>query len=83
LRRYGGDCCSYGALASGGLDVLVESGLDDHDFLPMVAIVKGAGGVITDWTGQPLHRRSDGRVLAAATPALHAQALAVLHDGLR
>jgi histidinol phosphatase-like enzyme (inositol monophosphatase family) len=78
LRRYGGDCCSYGALAEGGLDVIVEAGLDDHDFLPMVPIVEGAGGVISDWRGRALRRASSGRVVVAATPALHAQALAEL-----
>jgi inositol-phosphate phosphatase / L-galactose 1-phosphate phosphatase / histidinol-phosphatase len=80
LRRYGGDCCSYGALAGGGLDVIVEAGLDDHDFLPMVPVIEGAGGVITDWAGRPLGRHSDGRVLAAATPTLHAQASARLGE---
>jgi inositol-phosphate phosphatase / L-galactose 1-phosphate phosphatase / histidinol-phosphatase len=82
LRRYGGDCCSYGALAAGGLDVIVETGLDDHDFLPMVPIIEGAGGVMTDWSGQELSLQSDGRVVAAATRTLHAQALAMLRAAL-
>jgi inositol-phosphate phosphatase / L-galactose 1-phosphate phosphatase / histidinol-phosphatase len=36
-----------------------------------VPIVNGAGGLMTDWNGNPLTPSSDGRVIAAATPALH------------
>lgn len=80
LRRYGGDCYSYGLLASGHVDLVVEAGLQPYDYLAMVAIIEGAGGVVTDWQGRPLGLESDGRVLAAATPALHAAALALLND---
>jgi len=45
-----------------------------------VPIVEGAGGVITDWDGQPLTIASDGRVIAAATPDLHAQVLHMLQS---
>jgi len=78
LRRYGGDCYAYGLLASGHLDLIVESGLDDHDFLPMVAVIEAAGGVVTDWSGQPLGPHSAGDVVAAATTALHRQAIEAL-----
>jgi histidinol phosphatase-like enzyme (inositol monophosphatase family) len=80
LRRYGGDCYAYGLVAGGHLDLVVESGLDDHDFLPMVVLVEEAGGVITDWRGRALTPDSDGDVPAAATPALHRQALEALGD---
>lgn len=75
LRRHGGDCYAYGLLASGHLDLVVECGLHDHDFLPMVPLVEEAGGIITDWSGRPLRLGSEGDVLVAATPALHADAL--------
>ena len=54
LRRFGGDCYAYGLLASGFIDLVVESGLKPYDFLALVPIIEGAGGVITDWQGQPL-----------------------------
>jgi len=41
-------------------------------------VVENAGGCISDWRGRPLSLDSDGRVVAAATPALHQQALARL-----
>jgi inositol-phosphate phosphatase / L-galactose 1-phosphate phosphatase / histidinol-phosphatase len=78
LCRYGGDCYSYGLLASGHLDLVIESDLDDHDYLPLVAVIEAAGGVISDWSGQALGARSGGDVLAAATKELHRQAIDAL-----
>jgi fructose-1,6-bisphosphatase/inositol monophosphatase family enzyme len=75
LRRYGGDCYAYGLLAAGHLDLIVETGLDDHDFLPLVPLVEAAGGVISDWQGRALRGDSAGDVVAAAGVALHRQAL--------
>ncbi len=76
--RFGGDCYSYGLLASGHVDLVVESRLEPYDFLALVPIVEAAGGVITDWSGAALGLESDGRVIAAATPELHAQARTLL-----
>jgi histidinol phosphatase-like enzyme (inositol monophosphatase family) len=75
LTLYGGDCHNYGLLAAGYLDLVCEAGLSYYDFAALVPVVEGAGGVITDWAGRPLGPDSDGRVLAAGDPALHAQAL--------
>lgn len=71
FRRFGGDCYSYAMLAAGKIDVVIEAGLKPYDYLPVAPIVTGAGGVMTDWSGNPLTPSSDGRVIAAATPALH------------
>jgi inositol-phosphate phosphatase/L-galactose 1-phosphate phosphatase/histidinol-phosphatase len=79
FRVFGGDCYTYGLVASGCLDLVVEAGMKVHDFLALVPIVTGAGGVMTDWDGRPLTAASStGRVLAAATPALHRAALEIL-----
>lgn len=75
---YGGDCYSYGLLAAGYLDLVVESGLKLYDWAGLVPVVVGAGGVITDWSGRPLSQGADGRVVAAGDPASHAAALARL-----
>ena len=66
---YGGDCYNYGLLASGHLDVVCEAGLQLFDFAALVPIVEGAGGIMCDWSGEPLHAASDGRVLALGEPA--------------
>lgn len=78
MRRYGGDCYAYGLLASGQVDLVVEAGLQPYDYLSMVTVIEGAGGVITDWAGQPLTMHSEGDVVAAASPELHRLALGVL-----
>ncbi len=76
LYRYGGDCYNYAMLAAGFVDLVVEADLKAYDIVPLVPLLEGAGCVITDWRGNsPL---SGGRIVAAATPQLHAQVLALL-----
>ena len=78
MRRFGGDCYGYAQLAGGTIDLVVECGLQPYDYLGPAGLIEAAGGVITDWEGQPLGLQSDGRVIAAATPSLHRAALAIL-----
>lgn len=66
---YGGDCYNYGLLASGFLDIVIESGLQSYDFAALVPVVEGAGGLMCDWNGDPLTADSDGHVLALGDPA--------------
>ena len=78
---YGGECYSYGLLASGFVDLVIEADMGVYDFLPLVSVVTGAGGIMTDWQGQPLGLHSDGRVVAAGDQRVHAAALAGLTPG--
>jgi histidinol phosphatase-like enzyme (inositol monophosphatase family) len=78
FRRFGGDCYQYGLLASGYCDLVVETSLKSFDFMALVPVVEGAGGVMCDWEGRRLTPTSDGRVIAAANERLLDQALAVL-----
>ena len=78
-RRYGGDCYTYAMLAGGWADLVVESTLYPFDYLPLVPIVEQAGGIISDWQGNPLGLFSGSRVIAAATPQLHEAALTLLN----
>ncbi len=75
LTQYGGDCYSYGLLASGFTDVVIEAGLGTYDYMALAAVIEGAGGIITDWDGKALDLDSDGRVLAAGDTACHMEAL--------
>jgi inositol-phosphate phosphatase / L-galactose 1-phosphate phosphatase / histidinol-phosphatase len=79
LFRWGGDCYAYGLLASGHVDLVVENSLKLYDFAALVPVVKGAGGLITDWAGKELDINSDGSVLAAGDAAIHRAASAVLN----
>ena len=74
--RYGGDCYGYCLLASGHVDVVIESGLKPYDIIPLIPIIQAAGGVITDWKGNlPL---KGGKVIAAANKKLHRQLMSIV-----
>ena len=77
-RIYGGSCFSYGLLASGRIDIAVDSSLGIHDFAPYVPIITGAGGIITDWAGKAITIHSGPRILAAGDPERHAEVLSLL-----
>ncbi len=79
LPMYGSECYAYGLLASGFADLAIEADMGVYDHLPLVAVVEGAGGVITDWAGRRLGLESDGRVLAAGDKRTHAAAMALLN----
>lgn len=51
LVRYGMDCYAYAILASGFMDVVLETGLLPYDMMALIPVVRGAGGVATCWTG--------------------------------
>ena len=75
---YGGDCYNYGLLASGHLDCVMEAGLKLHDYAALVPVVEGAGGVMSDWQGNPLDQDSDGTVIALGDPARIEDVLAAM-----
>ncbi|HMN79659.1 MAG TPA: inositol monophosphatase family protein [Burkholderiaceae bacterium] len=78
MRRFGGDCYAYALLASGFVDAVIETGLAPYDYLAMVPIIEGAGGRISDWSGQALGLQSAGDVVAAGSPELHAELVSLL-----
>lgn len=81
LARFGGDCYAYGLLAAGFVDLVVEASLKPYDYFALVPVIEGAGGRMTDWSGQALGLRSTGQVLACGDPRLSALALAKLTGG--
>lgn len=76
LTRYGMDCYAYALLAAGHVDLVIEAGLNAYDIAAPIAVIEAAGGIVTDWQGQPFGE--SGQVVAAANTALHAQALELL-----
>ncbi|XP_073313865.1 bifunctional phosphatase IMPL2, chloroplastic isoform X1 [Primulina huaijiensis] len=82
---YGCDCYAYALLASGYVDLVIESGLKPYDFLPLIPVIEGAGGVITDWKGNQLHWEASANspatsfnVVAAGDKKVHQESLDVL-----
>ncbi len=76
LVRYGMDCYAYALIAAGQIDLVIEAGLQAYDVQAPIAVIEAAGGIVTDWSGGPVHQ--GGRVIAASCPELHAQALELL-----
>ena len=77
--RFGGDCYCYAMLAGGWCDLVIESSINPFDILALVPIVEQAGGVISDWQGNPLTLESSPQVLAAATTELQTAAIEILN----
>lgn len=75
LQRFTGDGYCYAMLAAGWIELVVEADMKVYDFLPLILIIEKAGGIITDWQGNPLTLNSHGDILAAASEALHRAAL--------
>lgn len=78
---YGGECYAYGLLASGFVDLVVEADMGIYDYMALAPVVAGAGGIMTDWQGQPLTLDSDGKVIAAGDSRCHEAALTKLNPG--
>jgi myo-inositol-1(or 4)-monophosphatase len=76
LSRYGGDCYMYCMLASGHIDLVIESGLNAYDIVALIPIIEGAGGVITSWAGGTA--ANGGAIIAAGDPHLHEKAMKLL-----
>lgn len=75
---WGGDCYNYGLVASGHIDIVIETQLKLYDFAALVPVVEGAGGTMCDWAGEPLSRDSKGDVIALGDPARLDDVLEVL-----
>jgi len=71
---------SYGfaMVASGKLDIVIDTGLDPFDFAAPAAIIEAAGGTATDWEGQPLTLEHQGRTLFLGNSALLEPAIDLL-----
>lgn len=76
LCRYGLDALGYARVATGELDLVVESGLKRHDYDALIPVVRGAGGHIGDWQGGS--NFGAGRIVAAASRQLYEETVALL-----
>ncbi|SEV89424.1 histidinol-phosphatase, inositol monophosphatase family [Aliiroseovarius sediminilitoris] len=75
-RRFGYDCYPHALVAMGHVDAVVDEDLQPYDYLPLVPVIEAAGGIVTDWEGQPLSLSSGtSGVVTAATAKLHADLL--------
>ncbi len=79
MTMFGGDCYAYGLLASGHIDLIIEADLKPYDFFALIPVVSGAGGSMTDWTGNILDMQSDGRIIATGDATILPQVTSILN----
>lgn len=76
LYRTWGDCYGYLLLSAGWADISCDPIMNPWDIAALIPIVRGAGGVITDWQGKdPVNATS----IVAASPDLHAEVISLLN----
>jgi len=62
------DAYNFCLLAEGKIDIIIESGLKQVDILPVVPIIRKAGGVIVNWEGK--NDLSKGQIIACSNKIL-------------
>jgi len=60
----------------GFVDLVIETDLKRWDIAPLIPLIEGAGGIVTNWDGGS--PGGGGNVVAAGDPRVHAEALKVL-----
>ncbi|MBK9990462.1 MAG: histidinol-phosphatase [Verrucomicrobia bacterium] len=76
LVRTWGDCYGYLLVAAGFADIMCDPIMNPWDIQALIPIIRGAGGVITDWQGRdPVKAES----IVAANSSLHPQVIAALN----
>tara|TARA_Y100001970_G_scaffold285632_1_gene405912 strand:- start:832 stop:1608 length:777 start_codon:yes stop_codon:yes gene_type:complete len=78
--RLGGDCYMYGMIASGLIEIVLEDTLKTHDYMALIPVIEGAGGVVTDKYGSPVTINSDGSIVASANKSLHNQIINIINN---
>ena len=77
LYRGWGDCYGYYLLCTGFADIMIDPIMSFWDIAAIVPIVKGAGGMITDYHGNdPLK----GTSIIAVSPQIHSQVIKELNQ---
>ena len=77
LARLGLDAYGYAMVAAGSIDMVIEAGLKAWDIDAAIPVIEGAGGLVTDWRGQPVGAHG-GQVVLAGDPACLDEALVAL-----
>lgn len=79
LYRQWGDCFGYYLLATGFADIMIDPIMSIWDSMALIPIIRGAGGVITDYHGNDPVK---GNSIVAASAAIHAEVIRTLNQNL-
>lgn len=74
--RTWGDCYGYTLVASGRADLMIDPILNPWDILPVIPVIRGAGGTITSWSGSDPVQASSA---IAGNTTLHQQTVNILN----
>ena len=77
LFRTWGDCYGYTLLAAGWADIMLDPIMNPWDINPLIPIIEGAGGKITDWHGGEV---VNGESCIAANKVLHPLVVEILNS---
>jgi myo-inositol-1(or 4)-monophosphatase len=76
LYRTWGDCFGYYLLCTGFADIMIDPIMSPWDALPLLPIIKGAGGMVTDYEG---NNPVEGSSIIAAGSSIHSQVVEILN----
>jgi histidinol phosphatase-like enzyme (inositol monophosphatase family) len=64
LARLGCDAYAYAMVAMGKMDMVIEAGLKSWDIEAAIPLIEGAGGIVTDWRGEPIGQNGGQMVIS-------------------
>ncbi len=76
LYRTWGNCFGYYLVATGYADIMTDPIMSVWDTAALIPVVKGAGGVITDFKGNDVLENNS---VIAASPSLHSEVIKLLN----
>lgn len=76
LYRNWGDCYGYYLLASGFADIMIDPVMSKWDLMALIPIIRGAGGVITDYHGKEPVK---GNSIIATAGMIHEEVIKILN----
>jgi histidinol phosphatase-like enzyme (inositol monophosphatase family) len=82
LARLGCDAYAYAMVAAGTLDLVIEAGLKVWDVEAAIPLLAGAGGLVTDWRGEPIGSNGGQMVIAGDRACLDEALVALRRSAL-
>ncbi len=79
LYRNWGDCYGYYLVATGFADVMIDPQMSVWDKMALIPIIKGAGGIITDYIGNDALA---GDSIIAASKNIHQHVINILNENI-
>lgn len=77
LSRTWGDCFGYYLVATGKAHVMIDPAMSVWDKMALIPIINGAGGIITDFYGNPPEH---GDSIVACVKSLHSEVIEMLNS---